>query len=93
MTKLDGQLDWLMQQIKAFVLSHYGGKIIIDCNQGYIGQICKEPTTLLENGYQAECELRRFRADARPDDTITFVCRKDDRLGQKVKTVLRPPDA
>lgn len=92
MTKLDTQLDWLIKQIKAFVLSHYSCKIGVNCKEGFIIEIEKEITPLLDNGYAAECELKRFCANAKPGDTVTFICRKDDKVGQKVKTVLRPPD-
>ena len=93
MTKLDTQLEWLQQQIKAFVLSHYSGKITIDCKQGVLLQIEKEPTQLLENGYTAEHELRRFRSDAKPGDKVTFICRKDDKITHLAKTVLQVPNA
>lgn len=93
MTKLDTQLDWLLQQIKAFVLSHYSGKITVDCKQGALIQIEQEPTLLLENGYAAERALSRFRIDAKPGDTVTFICRHDDKLGRKARTVLKVPNA
>lgn len=93
MTKLDAQLDWLLQQVKAFVLSQYSGKITVDCKQGILIQIEKEPTLLLENGYAAEHELRRFRSDAKPGDTVTFVCRNDDKLTHRAKVVLKVPNA
>lgn len=92
MTKLDSQLDWLVQQIKSFVLSHYSGKITLNCKQGQLLEIEKEPAGVLETGYAAEFELRRFNVEAKPGDTIMFVCRQDDKIGKRAKTVLKVPN-
>lgn len=92
MTKLDSQLDWLVQQIKAFVLSHYAGQITLHCKQGLLLEIETSPSSLLADGYAAEVQLRKFQDSAQPGDTIKFICRKDDKIGQMSSIVLKVPN-